>query len=144
MINFIEKESLAHVFSCQFCEIFKNIFFTEHLWTTASKLMIEKLIMEDISYIFRYKKNWKHLLVVLWVFWKSCQISESLMCCYWSIEKSIIFLFRCFAVSVLSGFSVTVWFLDEAGNLQYPTEVSKRIRKLTWIFEVLLKLLHEV
>ena len=22
--------------SCEFCKIFKNIFFTEHLWTTAS------------------------------------------------------------------------------------------------------------
>ena len=25
-------ETLAHVFSCEFCEIFKNTFFTEHLW----------------------------------------------------------------------------------------------------------------
>ena len=30
------KEALAQVFSCQFCEISKNTFFTEHLWTTAS------------------------------------------------------------------------------------------------------------
>ena len=28
---FIKKETLAQVFSCEFCEIFKNIFFTEHL-----------------------------------------------------------------------------------------------------------------
>ena len=35
-INFIKKESLAHVFSCEFCEISKNNFFTEHLRTTAS------------------------------------------------------------------------------------------------------------
>ena len=34
--NFIEKETLAQVFSCKFCEISKNTFFTEHLWTTAS------------------------------------------------------------------------------------------------------------
>ena len=34
--NFIQKETLAQVFSCEFCEIFKNTFFTEHLWTTAS------------------------------------------------------------------------------------------------------------
>ena len=32
--NFIQKETLAQVFSCEFCEIFKNIFFTEHLWNT--------------------------------------------------------------------------------------------------------------
>ena len=24
------------MFSCQFCEIFKNTYFIEHLWTTAS------------------------------------------------------------------------------------------------------------
>ena len=27
---------VAQVFSCEFCEIFKNTLFTEHLWTTAS------------------------------------------------------------------------------------------------------------
>ena len=36
LINFIKKETLAQVFSCEFFEISKNIFFTEHLWTTAS------------------------------------------------------------------------------------------------------------
>ena len=30
-----KKETLARVFSCEFCEISKNIFFTEPLWTTA-------------------------------------------------------------------------------------------------------------
>ena len=30
-------ESLAQVVSHEFCEIFKNSFFTEHLWTTASE-----------------------------------------------------------------------------------------------------------
>ena len=34
--NFIKKETLAHVFSCEFCKISKNTFLTEHLWTTAS------------------------------------------------------------------------------------------------------------
>ena len=34
--NFVKKETLAHLFSCEFCEISKNTFFTEHLWTTAS------------------------------------------------------------------------------------------------------------
>ena len=35
--NFIKKEILAQMFSCEFCEIFKNTFFTEHLRTTASE-----------------------------------------------------------------------------------------------------------
>ena len=30
-------ETLAQVFSSEFCEIFKNAFFTENLWTTASE-----------------------------------------------------------------------------------------------------------
>ena len=35
--NFIKKETLAQVFSCEFCEISKNNVFTEHLQTSASK-----------------------------------------------------------------------------------------------------------
>ena len=34
--NFIKKETLAQVFSCEFFEISKNTFFTQHLWATAS------------------------------------------------------------------------------------------------------------
>ena len=29
--NFIKKETLAQVFSCEFCGMFKNTFFIEHL-----------------------------------------------------------------------------------------------------------------
>ena len=35
--NIIKKETLAQVFSCEFCEISKNILFTEHLHATASQ-----------------------------------------------------------------------------------------------------------
>ena len=30
------KKTLGQVFSCKFCEIFKNTFFIEHLWVTVS------------------------------------------------------------------------------------------------------------
>ena len=30
--NFIKKETLAQMFPCEFCEISKSNFFTEHLW----------------------------------------------------------------------------------------------------------------
>ena len=33
-----QSQTLAQVFSCEFCEISKNTFFTEHLRTTASRL----------------------------------------------------------------------------------------------------------
>ena len=38
LCNFIKKGTVAQVFSCEFCEISKNAFFTEHLWTTVSVL----------------------------------------------------------------------------------------------------------
>ena len=46
--NFIKKETLAQVFSFEFCEICKNTFFTEYFWVTASKSFIQ--------YIFKYFK----------------------------------------------------------------------------------------
>ena len=33
--NKVAGLTLAQVFSCEFCEISKSTFFTEHLWTTA-------------------------------------------------------------------------------------------------------------
>ena len=38
--NFIKKETLTQVFSCEFCQISKNTFFTEHLRATASATAI--------------------------------------------------------------------------------------------------------
>ena len=37
-VTFLIKLQAPPVFFCEFCEIFKNNFFTEHLWTTASEL----------------------------------------------------------------------------------------------------------
>ena len=37
LCNVTKKETLVQVFSCEFCEISKNAFFTERLWTTASE-----------------------------------------------------------------------------------------------------------
>ena len=36
--NFIKRETLAQLFSYEFCEIFKNNFFTEQLRVTASDI----------------------------------------------------------------------------------------------------------
>ena len=40
--NFIKKETLAQVFSCEFLEISKNTFFTEHVRTTASIFYLKR------------------------------------------------------------------------------------------------------
>ena len=39
--DFDTGETLAQVFSCEFCEIFKNTFSTEHLWATAYQTMLK-------------------------------------------------------------------------------------------------------
>ena len=35
--------ALAQVFFCDLCEIFKNSFFTEHLWATASVVLRQNI-----------------------------------------------------------------------------------------------------
>ena len=52
--NFIKKEALVQVFSSEFCKIFKNTFFTEHIWATASAhvmYLLLSLILESMSMI---------------------------------------------------------------------------------------------
>ena len=40
-LQLIKKETLVQVFYCEFCEISKNTFFTEHHWATASVRAID-------------------------------------------------------------------------------------------------------
>ena len=39
----------VQVFSCEFCEFFKDTFFTEHLWTTASRSSDYQNCVEDVN-----------------------------------------------------------------------------------------------
>ena len=48
LLDFIKKETLKYVFSCEFCEFSKNNFLTEHLWTTAS---VSKLLCLQLARI---------------------------------------------------------------------------------------------
>ena len=55
----LKKETLAQVFSCEFCKISKNIFFTEHLWW----LLLSSIgsIFTDLPWyfgIFRFETTW--------------------------------------------------------------------------------------
>ena len=45
--HFIKKETLAQAFSCEFCEIYKNPFSTEHLWAPVSN----KILYSDINLV---------------------------------------------------------------------------------------------
>ena len=53
--NFIEKEALAEVFSCEFCEISINTFLTEHPQAAASGVLIILCsLMETFIDVFIY------------------------------------------------------------------------------------------
>ena len=55
--SFIKKETLEQAFPCEFCEIPKNAFFTEHLRATASvgwytentKRLFERFFENDVK-----------------------------------------------------------------------------------------------
>ena len=56
--NFIKKETWAQVFSCEFCEISWNTFFTEHLWGTIFKLASNKSVKTAgvcVVFFFHYR-----------------------------------------------------------------------------------------
>ena len=51
--NFIQKEALAQVFYCEFCEYSKNTSFTKYLRETASVIFMQILtrILETSQYL---------------------------------------------------------------------------------------------
>ena len=52
--NFIKKETLAQVFSCEFCEIFKNTFFTERLQVTDSDIRMQVVVIYNLNLSSRF------------------------------------------------------------------------------------------
>ena len=49
--NFIKKETLAQVFSCEFCEISQNNFFTEHFRTTVCISNRFSIVIKEVNQI---------------------------------------------------------------------------------------------
>ena len=53
---------MAQVFSCEFYEVFKNTFFTEHLWRTASFIfMTNQIILGVVQNNYVYPSNHDYL-----------------------------------------------------------------------------------
>ena len=69
--NFINKETLEQVFSCELCKIFKNTFLTEHLQTTASLIEVAYLLFAVTRGIysesFEHRMNTGKVLVLLFI-----------------------------------------------------------------------------
>ena len=47
----IKKETLAQVLFCEFCEIFKNTFFKDHLRTTTSRVSCSFILWLDLFFL---------------------------------------------------------------------------------------------
>ena len=45
--NFIKIETLAQMFSCEFCKISKGTFFTEHVWATVSVKVVSSIYTQS-------------------------------------------------------------------------------------------------
>ena len=85
--NFIKKETLTHVFSCEFCEISKNTFSTEHLRATDSVWFLSQFAdwVETWSPcpFFTLTKQIYHTLITAFINCQSCYYLETshLLCC---------------------------------------------------------------
>ena len=79
----LKKRALAQVFSCEFCEIFKNTFFTEHLWMAAS----EHCFTHDLITTMNVGTNKSKIksLEIGWVNYKTYKINNIL--CSSSFKK---------------------------------------------------------
>ena len=66
--RFIKKETLA-LFSCELCEISKNIFFSEHLWTTPSGLPIYPSVYCSFTVNMRplFRMHWEQMGLAIWI-----------------------------------------------------------------------------
>ena len=60
--NFVNKESLAQGFSCEFWKIFKDTFFTDHLWMTPLNLQQLLALYFAIVYSWLLLSNEKSLV----------------------------------------------------------------------------------
>ena len=59
--NFIKKDTLVQVFSCELSEIVKNTFFTEHIWATASAISLINTVM-----LFLFEEDWEEKKFIIW------------------------------------------------------------------------------
>ena len=74
------------MFSCEFCEISRNIFFTEHLWTTASEKNIVRKLFANAKVTTRVRKKYFCVyLIIKWrlIFANVIRFSRLRLWCFW-------------------------------------------------------------
>ena len=69
--NTLKKETLIREFFCEFCEIFENTFFTEHLWMTTSRY--------SSKYLFYHHGSTEYQADCMIKIFKKCQWRSSVL-----------------------------------------------------------------
>ena len=100
--NFIKKETLVQLFSCEFCEIFKNTFFTEHLRTTAS---VRREFVLNVM---------RHFVIAVGLYLGSCQTSMMELF-FWNI-----YLLKAFNYILQELSFIDFWQGSKYASRQYP------------------------
>ena len=62
--NFVQKETLAQIFSWEFCEMFKNTYFLEHFRTRASGRGIQELFLMNYLSLMNLQKTGVYVDIV--------------------------------------------------------------------------------
>ena len=94
--NLIKKETLAQVFSCEFCKIYKNSLHTEHfLWLLLNCIRFAKCLYNFFIYIYMHKII--HTKILLW---EKKHISY-----YWNVEIWFLVISSLFGFCTLAMFS---------------------------------------
>ena len=97
------------MFSCEFCEVYKNTFFTEHLWATASVIMRRSDLSLQSSFVIKVYQPKENPTVG--------QISE---------KKKHVQCFLCFAVCILNSEKIIlfIFYKKNISNTQVKTELT--------------------
>ena len=91
----IKKESLAQMFSCGFCKISKNTFFTEHLRTNASIITDQRcasfIYCATLVRAFSFYEDfyWGFLLLLLF-FLNVCYLTTNWDYSYWDFSLKLL------------------------------------------------------
>ena len=91
-LHFIKKETPTQVFSCEFCEFFKNTFFTEHLRKTASvayNLRCLRLLSRVLALVITQIFNFWFLIFISVREFSADHKWENSSCILWEVIDSI-------------------------------------------------------
>ena len=90
--NFVKQETLVQVCYWEFCEISKNTFFTEHLWTTSSKFIAEMLIFRSSGSQMFFKISVLKNFAILEPLSNKPSFTNTYGGCFWIFVAAIPFL----------------------------------------------------